>query len=49
LLVLASMAILTYAVLQLGAHDYVAASLLVFTGLSLLRAGVELLRPSVGE
>jgi hypothetical protein len=43
------MAILTHAVFTLAEHDYVAASLLVFAGLSLLRAGVELLRPSVGE
>jgi hypothetical protein len=49
LLVLTSLGVLFYAVLELRAHDYVAAILLVVTGLSLLRAGVELLRPTVGE
>ena len=46
---LASLGVLTYAVLSLRAHDYVAAILLVVTGLFMLRAGVELLRPTVGE
>lgn len=46
---LVSLAVLFYAVLQLRSHDYVAAILLVITGLSLLRAGAELLRPTVGE
>jgi hypothetical protein len=49
LLVVMALGTLTYAVLQLRGHDYVAAILLVLTGLSLLRAGVELLRPTVGE
>jgi hypothetical protein len=49
LLVLTSLGALTYAVVQLRGHDYVAAILLVVTGLFLLRAGVELLRPTVGE
>ena len=49
LLVLASLATLFYAVMELGAHDYVAAGMLTFAGIALLRAGVELLRPSVGE
>lgn len=49
LLVVTSLAVLFYAVLQLRSHDYVAAILLVITGLSLLRAGVELLRSTVGE
>jgi hypothetical protein len=48
-LVLVSLGVLTYAVLSLRAHDYVAAILLVVTGLFMLRAGVELLRPTVGE
>ena len=49
LLVLAAMEVLYHGVRQLAGHDYVAAILLVVTGLSLLRAGVELLRPSMGE
>ena len=49
MLVLASLAVLYHGIIQLRGHDYVAAILLVVTGLSLLRAGVELLRPSVGE
>lgn len=49
LLVLASLGVLFLAVQQLSGHDYVAAILLVLTGLSLLWAGVELLRPTIGE
>ena len=49
LLVGAAIAVLFWGVLQLRAHDYVAAVLLVITGLSVLRAGVELLRPTLGE
>ena len=49
LLVLTSLGVLFYAVLQLRGHDYVAAILLVIVGLSLLRAGAELLRSTVGE
>lgn len=48
-LVLASLGVLFVAVRELLAHDYVAAIVLVVTGLSLLGAGVDLLRPSVGE
>lgn len=49
LLVLASIAVLFYAVRELRGHDYVSAIVLVVTGLSLLGAGVDLLRPSIGE
>lgn len=49
LLVVASLAGLFASMLELRDHDYVGAVLLVFVGLSLLRAGVELLRPTVGE
>ncbi len=49
LLVLVSVGALFHAVLSLRDHDYVAAILMVVAGLSLLRAGVELLRPTVGE
>jgi hypothetical protein len=48
-LVLASLGVLFMGVSRLGGHDYVAAILLVLTGLSLLWAGVELLRPTIGE
>jgi hypothetical protein len=43
------LAVLFGAVWKLELHDYLAALLLVVTGLSLVRAGVELLRPSIGE
>ena len=49
LLILCSLGLLFYGVVELRSHDYVAAILLVVTGLSLLRVGAELLRPSVGE
>ncbi len=48
-LVVGAAGVLVYAVVQLRDHDYVASILLVLVGLSLLRAGVELLRVSVGE
>lgn len=48
-LVLASLGVLFYAVSELRGHDYVSAVVLVVTGLSLLGAGVELLRASMGE
>lgn len=49
LLVLCALAVLFHAVVQLGAADYLASIILVLAGLSLMRAGVELLRLSVGE
>ena len=49
LLIGAALAVLLWGVLQLREHDYVAAILLVITGLSVLRAAVELLRPTLGE
>lgn len=49
LLVLVSLGVMYVSIVQLRAHDYLAALLLVVMGLSLLRAGVELLRPSIGE
>ena len=49
LLVLVSLGTLFVAVRELSGHDYVAAAMLTFSGLALLRAGVELLRPTVGE
>jgi hypothetical protein len=49
LLVAAGFAALCWGVLQLHAHDYLAAMLMLLTGLAVIRAGVELLRPTVGE
>jgi hypothetical protein len=49
LLLVAALAALFRAVTQLRGHDYLASLVLAAIGLSLLRAGVELLRPSVGE
>ncbi len=49
LLLLAALVTLFLGVMDLRAHDYVAAILLSFIGLALLGAGVELLRPSLGE
>jgi hypothetical protein len=49
ILVLASLGVLYYAITELRGHDYVSAVVLVVTGLSLLGAGVDLLRPSMGE
>lgn len=48
LLVLA-LAVLFVAVTELRGRDYLACIILVFTGIWLLRAGVELLRPSVRD
>jgi hypothetical protein len=49
LLVVSALALCFHGVSQLRAHDYLACIMLTLTGLSLLRAGVDLLRPSVGE
>ncbi len=49
LLVLCSLGVLGLAIAHLRDQQYVSAVVLVTTGLSLLRAGVELLRPSIGE
>ncbi|HEX7479858.1 MAG TPA: hypothetical protein VF331_18800 [Polyangiales bacterium] len=49
LLVLAALGVLFHGVTRLRVHDYLACIILSLTGLSLMRAGVELLRPSVGE
>jgi len=46
--VLASaLGVLFYGVMSLRARDYLACIILVLTGLSLMRAGIELLRPTV--
>jgi uncharacterized protein (DUF983 family) len=49
LLVVGALAACAYGVLELRAHDYVAAIVVVVIGLALLGAGTELLRSSVGE
>ena len=46
---LGAFAALFYGVMLLRNRDYLACIILVLTGLSLMRAGVELLRPSIGE
>ena len=48
-LVLVALGTLFVGVNELRAHDYLACMILIFTGLSLMRAGAELLRPAVGE
>lgn len=48
-LILLSLGALFGGVVQLREHDYVAAALLLATGLAVLRAGAELLRPTLGE
>lgn len=49
LLVIGALVVLFYGVTLLRGRDYLACIILVLTGLSLMRAGVELLRPSIGE
>ena len=49
LLLVASVATLFLGVMSLRSHDFVGAIVLVVVGLALLGAGVELLRPSLGE
>ena len=49
LLVIGALGALFYGVTLLRGRDYLACIILVLTGLSLMRAGVELLRPSIGE
>lgn len=49
LFVVAALVTLFLAVVELRGHDYVAAVLLCITGIALVRGGVELLRPTVGE
>ena len=48
-MLLIALAVLYYGVAELRARDYLACIVLVLTGLSLMRASVELLRPSVGD
>lgn len=49
LIVVVAVLILAYGVSQVASRDYVAAALLFVAGSTSLRAGVQLLRPTVGE
>jgi hypothetical protein len=49
LLVLGALAVLYQAVSVLRGRDYLGCIILVMVGLSVMRAGVELLRPSIGD
>jgi hypothetical protein len=49
LLVVGALVVLYQAVSVLRGRDYLACIILVMVGLSLMRAGVELLRPSIGD
>ena len=44
-----ALGVLYFGVARLRAGDYLACVVLVLTGLSLVKASVELLRPSIGE
>lgn len=48
-LVVAALLVLGLGIRHLRDQEYVGAVLLVTTGLALIRSGVELLRPSMGE
>lgn len=49
LIVLGAALMLAYGVSQVASRDYVAAALLFVAGSTTMRAGVQLLRPTVGE
>ncbi|MCB9591807.1 MAG: hypothetical protein H6719_03650 [Sandaracinaceae bacterium] len=49
LFTVAALAALGWGVVELRDHDYLSAALLLLTGVAVLRAAVELLRPTVGE
>ena len=48
-LVVAALGLLFIAVTELRDRDYLACIILVLTGISLMRAGVELLKPSTSD
>ena len=48
-LVIAALVALFEAIGRLRDHDYVSGALVILVGLAVLGAGVELLRPTVGE
>lgn len=47
--VLSALGVIFHGIRKLGGGDYLASIILVLAGLSLMRAGAELLRPAVGE
>ncbi len=49
LLLVVALTVLVLGVDAVRGHDYVAAVLILGTGLAVLRASVTLLRPSIGE
>ena len=49
LVLVSALGVLYYGVAELRTRDYLACIILVLTGLSLMRASVELLRPSIGD
>ena len=49
LLLLGALAVLYDGIAQLRVRDYLACVVLVLTGLSMMKASVELLRASIGE
>jgi hypothetical protein len=49
LMVVSALGILFYGVVRMRERDYLGCIVLTFTGLSLVRAGVEVLRSSAGE
>ncbi|MGE0787081.1 MAG: hypothetical protein AB7S26_15515 [Sandaracinaceae bacterium] len=48
-LVLGALGALGWGLSELASHDYLSAILAIVVGLSVMRAGVDLLRPTVGE
>lgn len=48
-MVISALGILFYGVVRMRDRDYLGCIVLTFTGLSLVRAGVEVLRTSAGE
>jgi hypothetical protein len=49
LLLVFALSILFYGVMRMRQRDYLGCIVLTFTGLALVRAGVEVLRSSTGE
>jgi hypothetical protein len=49
LLLIFALSVLFYAVMRLRQRDYLGCIVLTFTGLSVVRAGVDVLRSSAGE
>ena len=49
ILVVCALSILFYGVVRMRQRDYLGCIVLTFTGISLVRAGVEVLRSSAGD